>query len=268
MQIIKAQLENFDIVKRITHKTISEIYPHYYAKGAVDFFLAHHNDENISNDIRLGEVYLLSDDENGIGTVTIKKNEICRLFVLPEYQHRGYGKTILDFAEKIIAEEYQEIYLASSLAAKHIYLKRGYVAVETHTIVAENGDVLCYDWMKKNSNYKNESINYDGRKFVPQINSENGEVDEQTIFHYHQRNHILWAEYAGGEIEQGFLIGTVDDKGNLTFTYQHLNESMQIRFGKCKSKPIYLDDGKLELHEEWQWLNGDESSGKSVIIEI
>ena len=50
MQIIKAQTEHFEDVKSITHKTISEIYPHYYPKGVVDFFLAHHSDENIMKD--------------------------------------------------------------------------------------------------------------------------------------------------------------------------------------------------------------------------
>ena len=99
MQIIKAQLEKFDAIKRITHKTISEIYPHYYARGVVDFFLAHHNDENIMKDILAGIVFLIFEGEEAIGTVTIKENEICRLFVLPRYQHKGFGRLLLDFAE-------------------------------------------------------------------------------------------------------------------------------------------------------------------------
>ena len=152
MQIIKAQSEKFDTIKRITHNTISEIYPHYYARGVVDFFLAHHNNENIMKDILAGIVYLILDGEEAVGTVTIKGNEICRLFVLPEYQHKGFGRQLLDFAEKMIVEEYTEIYLDSSLPAKSTYLKRGYIAVEARKIVAENGDVLCYDLMRKNSN--------------------------------------------------------------------------------------------------------------------
>jgi len=152
MQIIKAQTEHFEDVKSITHKTISEIYPRYYPKGVVDFFLAHHSDENIRKDIAADMVYLIEDGKDKIGTVTVKENEINRLFVLPQYQHKGAGRQLLDFAEELIAEEYVEIYLASSLPAKSIYTKRGYTTVECPTIVAENGDVLCYDWMKKNSN--------------------------------------------------------------------------------------------------------------------
>ena len=149
MQIIKAAQEQLELVKEITRKTISEIYPHYYPQGVVDFFLAHHKAENIVKDIDAGIVYLAMKEGKGIGTVTIRENDICRLFVLPEYQHKGVGSRLLDFAENLIGEKYAEILIDSSLPAKRIYLKRGYVAVENQTIVAENGDILVYDVMKK-----------------------------------------------------------------------------------------------------------------------
>ena len=38
---------------------------------------------------------LILDKEEAIGTVTIKENEICRLFVLPKYQHKGFGRQLL-----------------------------------------------------------------------------------------------------------------------------------------------------------------------------
>ena len=211
---------------------------------------------------------MILDGEEAIGTVTIKENEICRLFVLPKYQHKGFGRQLLNFAEKMIADKYTEIYLDSSLPAKNTYLKRGYVSIETHKIVTVNGDILCYDLMKKYSNYKNCKINYDGKNFVPKRNTENGEVDGQTVFHYHQKENTIWAEYFGGEIKQGFLIGMVDDNGNLAFTYLHLNDSNQFRLGKCNSIPVFLENGKIEMHEEWQWLNGDKSKGTSLIVEV
>ena len=96
MSIKLAQEFDFDIVKKITHKTIKEIYPHYYPNGAVVFFLNHHNDENIMNDISNHNVFLCyNSEQNAVGTVTIKKNEICRLFVLPQYQGNGYGLSLI-----------------------------------------------------------------------------------------------------------------------------------------------------------------------------
>lgn len=150
MSIKLAQKSDCGIVKVITHTTINEIYPHYYSNGAVAFFLNHHSDENIANDILNDCVFLCYNlEHNVVGTVTIKKNEICRLFVLPQYQGNGYGKELLEFAETEISKHYNEIILDASLSAKSIYLKRGYREIEYHTIKTEHNDYLCYDIMKK-----------------------------------------------------------------------------------------------------------------------
>lgn len=52
MSIRQAVLADLSIVKNISEITISEIYPHYYPKGAVGFFLEHHREENILDDIK------------------------------------------------------------------------------------------------------------------------------------------------------------------------------------------------------------------------
>ena len=150
MSIKQAYKEDLQVVKYITIETINQIYPHYYPKGAVEFFVEHHNDANILNDIEAGKIYLCINDENQpVGTITIKENDICRLFVLPEFQGKGYGRELLDFAENEISKTYEEILLDASLPAKRIYLKRGYKEKESHIISANYGDFLCYDIMVK-----------------------------------------------------------------------------------------------------------------------
>ena len=59
MKIINAREADFGTVKDITQSTINAVYPHYYPKGAVDFFLAHHSDENIMRDIQNGDVFTM-----------------------------------------------------------------------------------------------------------------------------------------------------------------------------------------------------------------
>lgn len=266
MKIENASIEELKVIEEITYRTIEEIYPHYYARGAVDFFLKHHNKKNIENDIKENTVFLLKEGEQNLGTVTIKGNEIARLFVLPEHQKNGYGTMLLDFAEKKIGEKYDEIVLDASLPAKLIYTKRGYHETESYSICTENGDYLCYDVMKKYCS-RFAGLSYDNKIFVPQINSENGEVDGQTRFHYHQKDNLIWAEYEGGEVVKGFLIGTSDGEGKMNFTYQHRNIRNEARIGTCRSVPVILENGKIELHEEWQWLNGDMTKGNSIIVE-
>ena len=102
------------------------------------------------NDIEAGKIYLcINDEKQPVGTITIKENDICRLFVLPEFQGKGYGRELLDFAENEISKTYEEILLDASLPAKRIYLKRGYKEKESHIISANYGDFLCYDIMVK-----------------------------------------------------------------------------------------------------------------------
>lgn len=267
MNIRLAEIKDLELVQAITYETIKEIYPRYYPQGAIEFFLAHHSTKDIKADIEAGIVFVIDIDETAVGTVTVKVPEINRLFVLPQYQGQGYGGKLLKFSEQIIAKKSEKIELCSSFPAKEIYLKRGYKEISSHSILTESGDFLCYDLMEKRTNNKSSKINYNGKVFVPKINSKNGEVGEQTAFYYQQKGSELWADYAGGKVIRGHLIGSVSEDGTLDFYYQHINEENQVRIGKCHSIPHILENGKLELHEVWQWLNGDKSKGVSTIVE-
>lgn len=110
MMIRIAEIKDLENILQITRDTISMIYSHYYAKGVVDFFLEHHSREN---------------------------------------QSRGYGSQLMDFAESKITEKFSYVHVDSSLAAKEMYLKRGYKEEKTCRILADNGDILIYDEMEK-----------------------------------------------------------------------------------------------------------------------
>jgi len=149
MHIRQADDTDLEAVKKITCETIQTIYPRYYPKGAVDYFLSHHSDENIAEDISQKRVFLLEIEKLPVGTVTVKDSEICRLFVRPSYQRKGYGSALLDFSEQVILKKSKTIQLDASLPAKEIYLKRGYREISSHSILTENGDYLFYEMMEK-----------------------------------------------------------------------------------------------------------------------
>lgn len=154
MEIVQAELENFEDVFRITQQTIQEVYPHYYPAGAVAFFTSHHSAENIRKDILAGCVWLLRDGEKNLATLTLNHNEVCRLFVLPSDQGRGYGRVLMDFAEQLILQRYTTVVLDASLPAQEMYQKRGYRAIQYQKVLCANGDYLCYNTMvleKENS---------------------------------------------------------------------------------------------------------------------
>jgi hypothetical protein len=110
-------------------------------------------------------------------------------------------------------------------------------------------------------------IDYNGKIFRPISNSENGETSIETVFIYQQIGNILTSEYLGGKIKKGHLIGIVDENGFIDMRYHQVNEKNEIMTGICKSKPEILENGKIRLHESWEWTSGDRSKGQSIIEE-
>tara|TARA_R100001369_G_C3326189_1_gene169813 strand:- start:6578 stop:6964 length:387 start_codon:yes stop_codon:yes gene_type:complete len=111
-------------------------------------------------------------------------------------------------------------------------------------------------------------MNYNNKKFRTVLNSDNGETSPETIFQYRQKDNILTSEYQGGQIVKGHLIGMVDKEGNIDMRYHQVNDKGELMTGVCNSRPEILSNGKIRLHESWQWTSGDKSSGKSIIEEI
>ena len=66
----------------------------------------------------------------------------------------------------------------------------------------------------------------------------------------------MWEEYSGGDILKGSLIGSVLDSGELDFVYHYMNRDMQVKTGKCHSVPTVMENGKIELSEQWEWTIG------------
>lgn len=110
-------------------------------------------------------------------------------------------------------------------------------------------------------------MNYNDKKFRPICNTANGETSNETLFHYKQNGNILTSTYSGGKIKQGHLIGLVDEKGTIEMRYHQVNDKDELMTGICVSKPEILENGKIRLHESWEWTSGDHSKGTSIIEE-
>jgi len=111
-------------------------------------------------------------------------------------------------------------------------------------------------------------MNYHNKKFKPVSNTDNAETSEDTVFLYQQNGRILTCEYSGGRIMQGHLIGLVDEEGNIDMRYHQVNNQGVLMTGVCRSRPEIMENGKVRLHEEWQWTSGNQSKGESILEEI
>ncbi len=109
---------------------------------------------------------------------------------------------------------------------------------------------------------------YDGRLFKIIESSGRTQTGSDTVFQYFQKGDLLKGKYSGGEIEYGHILGLVDEDGRINFHYHHITYEGAIMTGKCKSRPEVMDNGKIRLHERWQWTCGDRSKGTSILEEI
>ena len=218
-----AKTEDLQVVYDVVQDTIKTIYPKYYPMEVVDFFCNHHSEDAIEKDIKNGYVSVLKIDGNIVATGCFVDNHITRVYVLPKYHKKGYGTFIIKNIEAKISEKYDKVYLDASLPAATLYEKLGFATVKHERYSVDNGVILAYEVMEMELHKISTTINYDGRKFIPKMNSENGEVSEKTIFTYHQNGNLLWSEYSGGDILKGSLNGTVLSNGDLDFVYQHIN---------------------------------------------
>lgn len=105
----------------------------------------------------------------------------------------------------------------------------------------------------------------DGRTFAASTVAGPGDVDDRTRFRYHQDGEVVWADYAGGSVVRGHLVG-VRRGARLDFRYVHLDTAGGTAAGHCESVVERVGD-RLRLHEEWSWESRP-GSGTSVLDEI
>ena len=91
MQLMLAKNHDAPQVYTIVQETIKVVYPKYYLKEIVDMFCEFHSPENITKDIEAKNTYILMENKKIIGTGTKNENHITRVYVLPQYQKKGYG---------------------------------------------------------------------------------------------------------------------------------------------------------------------------------
>lgn len=162
--------EDLQAVYDVVQHTIKTIYPKYYPAEVVDFFCDHHSQDAILKDIENGDVSVLKVDGKIVATGCFVENHITRVYVLPEYQKKGYGTFIVKNIEGQIIDKYDKAYLDASLPAAALYEKLGFSTIKHGRQSVENGVILVYEIMEKELCKGSTDINYDGRKFIPNIN--------------------------------------------------------------------------------------------------
>ncbi|MEV0095706.1 hypothetical protein [Streptomyces sp. NPDC050738] len=106
----------------------------------------------------------------------------------------------------------------------------------------------------------------DGLVLSPVADQAPGQVGTRTRFTYHEQGGRIWAEYEGGDVELGRLVGTrAGDR--IDFRYVQLKRDGQTASGHCVSVVVELPDGRIRLEETWEW-ESQQGSGTSVVEQL
>ncbi|MFI8004448.1 hypothetical protein [Streptomyces sp. NPDC086010] len=105
----------------------------------------------------------------------------------------------------------------------------------------------------------------DGLVLSPVADQAPGQVGTGTRFAYRELDGRIRADYAGGGIVHGHLVGTREGDV-LDFRYVQLTQDGATASGHCVSTVTDLPDGRVRLDEEWEW-ESREGSGTSVVEE-
>lgn len=86
--------------------------------------------------------------------------------------------------------------------------------------------------------------NLDGRRFRVETAAADGDWSAGTVFIFTQRDHIVWAPYAGGTISHGHLLAVMDPLGNLDARWHHVTVDGRIASGSCRCMHSRGPDGR------------------------
>ncbi|WOX09071.1 hypothetical protein [Streptomyces sp. N50] len=106
----------------------------------------------------------------------------------------------------------------------------------------------------------------DGLVLAPVADQAPGQVGTRTRFAYHEQDGVIWAEYEGGDVVRGRLVGTrAGDR--IDFRYVQLKTDGTTSSGHCVSDVVELPDGRVRLEETWEW-ESQEGNGTSIVEQV
>jgi len=112
------------------------------------------------------------------------------------------------------------------------------------------------------------SIHLDGVKMNVVKTADNGVVNHETIFNFSQKDGIVTAEYQGGKISKGFLVGKLPTPEQLEFSYCQMQIDGKLDNGVSSCQLSKNEDGKIILTEYFEWKSRPGEFGTNVFQEL
>jgi hypothetical protein len=111
-------------------------------------------------------------------------------------------------------------------------------------------------------------FDYDGLVFRSAAAETADQQGNGPVGNYHQAGKVVWAEFSGGAVLRGSLVGECAEDGTLHLGYCQLLDTGEVISGRCVSTPERLADGRVQLREQWRRFDATDagSTGVSYIV--
>ena len=150
VQVRRYEERDLDEVHALVVRTIRHCYPPHYPPRAVEFFIEHHNRENIAEDGVQAFMVVATAGNRIVGTGTLSSGTVARVFVDPELQGSGIGVAMMNALESEACRSgVDRLTLHSSVPALRFYQRLGYEVLSDGALDVGEGEELRYALMCK-----------------------------------------------------------------------------------------------------------------------
>ena len=139
-ELRSASINEVNKIQKLIHRTIDISYTEFYNSTGKDFSKMFHSIAAISDRMKFGNVLVVAEGDCIVATGASLGNKIFGVFVLPEKQRRGYGKTVMEALERLLKSQgIDKVILDISLTSLDFYQSLGYVVTGETDLALEDG---------------------------------------------------------------------------------------------------------------------------------
>ena len=110
-------------------------------------------------------------------------------------------------------------------------------------------------------------FNFEGKTFrVLRNDGPGADVTLETRFHFRQQGSIVHADYSGGRIKVGKLLGLLEGS-TMRHHYIQINHGDEFHSGHSTDEIRLTPEGKIQLIDRWQW-ESKQGSGICILEEV
>jgi GNAT superfamily N-acetyltransferase len=144
------QEKDLERLLHLVQNTIEVSLPESYPPGIVEHFKLIHSREHILNDAVDGHIVLAEQNGELLGTGTLTRNSLHRVYIHPQHQHRGIGSLIVQaLEEEAINREVPFLALGANPLSRRFWESQGFIMQQETYVTMEDGQNLYYFLMEK-----------------------------------------------------------------------------------------------------------------------